>query len=91
MLGAKGIYVCDEWKNDFKAFETWSKRNGWQEGLKIDRYDLDGPFSPDNCAWGTIKRDSSEPVEKPLIQPARRKIVPSLPNGQTSLRDFLEN
>lgn len=82
-LGAKGIYVCDEWRNDFKAFEAWSRRNGWEDGLKIDRYDLDGPFSPDNCAWGTIKREAPEPV--------RRKIIPSLSNGQTILSDFLDN
>ena len=89
-LGGRGITVCDEWKEDFHAFETWSRTHGWEDGLKIDRYDLDGPFSPDNCVWGNVKRATAQSMDKKMVLAPKRRVVPSLPNGQTCLSDFLE-
>ena len=51
--GEKGINVCNEWKNDFKAFYDWSKNNGYSEGLSIDRINNDGNYEPSNCRWVT--------------------------------------
>jgi len=49
--GSRGIIVCDEWKNNFKVFYYWSIKNGWKEGLEIDRKDNDGNYEPNNCRW----------------------------------------
>lgn len=53
--GGRGITICDEWKDDFMAFYTWSMSNGYMDGLSIDRIDNDNGYSPNNCRWITIR------------------------------------
>lgn len=64
--GAKGIKVCDEWRNDFGAFFSWSINNGYHEVegeykdiLSIDRIDSKKGYSPDNCRWIPISENSA--------------------------------
>ncbi len=51
--GSRGIVVCDEWKNSYDSFKYWAIHNGYQEGLEIDRNDVDGNYEPSNCRWVT--------------------------------------
>lgn len=51
--GAIGIKVCNEWKNDFMSFYNWSINNGWEEGLTIDRIDVEKDYTPSNCRYIT--------------------------------------
>lgn len=55
--GARGITVCDEWRHNPDAFIQWALKNGWKQGLEIDRIDNYKGYSPDNCRCVTHKEN----------------------------------
>ena len=62
--GAKGVKVCSEWKDSFKEFKKWAEKNGYKEGLTIDRINSNGNYTPDNCRWLTRKDNISRSAKR---------------------------
>ena len=51
--GARGIRVCDEWRDSFDCFQRWAFLNGYAEKLQIERINVNGNYEPNNCKFVT--------------------------------------
>ena len=49
IYGGRGIAVCLAWQSDYSLFRAWAQAHGYQPGLRLERYNRDGDFSPENC------------------------------------------
>lgn len=56
--GAKGITVCERWKNSFEFFlQDMGQR---PENCSLDRIDSHNGYEIDNCKWSTPKEQARE-------------------------------
>lgn len=68
--GGRGIQICAEW-NTFGAFRDWALAHGYRDDLSIERMDVNGDYSPDNCMWAGA-----------AVQSANRRFVSRAPDGE---------
>ena len=71
--GARGIEVCDEWKNSYKNFKDWALTNGYQPNAPrgkctIERVDVNGNYCPENCMWKTIKEQENNRTDNHFVE-----------------------
>lgn len=54
----KGITVCSEWMK-YLGLKEWAMKNGYKEGLQIDRIDNSKGYCPENCRFVTPKENTN--------------------------------
>ncbi len=57
--GGRGIFVCNEWREDFALFHEWANANGYKNSLQIDRIDNNNGYEAKNCRFVTPKENSN--------------------------------
>ena len=60
IYGGNGVKVCKLWENDFFSFYNWSIKNGYKNGLQLDKDKKAKEkgvsaieYSPEMCTWLT--------------------------------------
>lgn len=65
--GERGIRICEEWRNHPERFCEWAMANGYEDGLSIDRIDVNGDYEPNNCRWITMEEQQTNKRNNVLI------------------------
>ena len=73
-----GRSICTAW-NEFIVFEEWALSSGYAETLTIDRIDIDGNYSPDNCEW--VTRSENTKRQHKDRHPTAKKVQLIATNG----------
>jgi hypothetical protein len=55
--GAKGITVCDRWKESFQNFRIDMEATFF-EGASLERNDVKAGYSPENCKWIPVREQN---------------------------------
>lgn len=73
--GGRGVYVCDEWKNNPKAFVEWGLANGWQKGLELDKDIIPKKsgiealvYSPATCCFVTHSENNRHKRDNRIVE-----------------------
>lgn len=49
--GGRGIKISPDWRSNYPNFKDWAVSAGYDEHLSIDRINVNGDYTPQNCRW----------------------------------------
>lgn len=58
--GAKGVTMCEEWRNDYRKFYEWMMSNGYKKGMVCSRHGDVGNYEPSNCSVKSFSENAME-------------------------------
>lgn len=64
--GARGITVCDEWRESFEAF--YRDMGPRPEGHTLDRLQNAGPYNKRNCVWAPRKKQERNKRSNRIVE-----------------------
>ena len=62
--GGRGILVCTKWKTFSGFYEDMGNR---PEGTSLDRIDVNGDYTKDNCRWATSVEQANNRRNTPML------------------------
>ena len=71
--GARGIRVCDRWRNSFDNFLSDMGPKPFP-GAHIDRKDSDGHYTPENCKWSSVAMNNRNKSNVKITMEKAREI-----------------
>lgn len=72
--GARGIMVCPAWMDSFLGF--WADMaEGYAPALTLGRMDNNGPYSPENCRWETVKTQSNNTRNNVVLETSKGRMT----------------
>lgn len=72
--GGRGIRVCDRWVGSFENF--LADMGERPDDRTLDRIDVDGPYSPENCRWATWEQQCDNKRDPYLLVSYGGEMVP---------------
>ena len=72
--GERGISVCERWRRSFAAFLDDMGFKPFPEA-SLDRVDVNGDYSPENCRWATPRQQMSNRRNNVLLEQGGKQIT----------------
>jgi hypothetical protein len=84
--GARGIVVCDRWRESFMAFIS---DMGYppSESHTLDRVDNDGNYEPGNCRWATVLEQANNRGDNHFLEHDGKRMTVTQWARETGLQD----
>ncbi len=65
--GGRGITVCQSWDESFESFLQDMGPKPFPDA-SVDRIDVNGPYSPENCRWASAKTQSRNKRNNRIVE-----------------------